>query len=357
MAIENANLRPPFKVKALVFYGRRRYISILQAYLERNLVKNGGILDQVIFVSNTSNPDDLGYLDTLLSRHQEFVKRQVSNPPKSFAAQYENLEDDVFYIKIDDDIVYIRDGTFEELVKSKLEHEWHIVSANVVNHPLLSSLYAHTGIMIPFALEASSKDEPLHDWRPSKLGSVDISKVPAQAVSYDVDPALRDGMIQARCLVGLRARLKALITGWGSDQFNSVTHDSWRAATVAHLSLLSHIEDDNLTIYDRIGPYDFHTHNFQRWSINFIGFFGRDINVFGPIPPNESPERDDDADDDIYLSSKLPLKSNKHCGVAEGALVAHYTFGSQSVGLLSTDILQRYRLLAKEICGQVDPFP
>ena len=35
------------QVGALVFYGRRRYMKLLNMYLERNLAINGGILDEV----------------------------------------------------------------------------------------------------------------------------------------------------------------------------------------------------------------------------------------------------------------------------------------------------------------------
>eukprot|EP00434_Breviolum_minutum_P032689 symbB.v1.2.028908.t1/scaffold3110.1/size63354/1 len=37
------------KIYALVYYGRRSYVDILNAYLERNLRSNGGVLDGVIF--------------------------------------------------------------------------------------------------------------------------------------------------------------------------------------------------------------------------------------------------------------------------------------------------------------------
>ncbi len=35
------------QVGALVFYGRRRYVKLLNMYLERNLATHGGILDEV----------------------------------------------------------------------------------------------------------------------------------------------------------------------------------------------------------------------------------------------------------------------------------------------------------------------
>jgi hypothetical protein len=48
---ETAKQRP--LVKGYVFYGRRRYVQVLNCYLERNLAENGGLLSEVIFVSKT----------------------------------------------------------------------------------------------------------------------------------------------------------------------------------------------------------------------------------------------------------------------------------------------------------------
>ena len=39
-------------VAVAVFWGRERYVSILWRYLERNLRANGGIVDQVILITN-----------------------------------------------------------------------------------------------------------------------------------------------------------------------------------------------------------------------------------------------------------------------------------------------------------------
>lgn len=38
----------PAQVGALVFYGRKRYARILNAYLERNLARDGGVLHEVL---------------------------------------------------------------------------------------------------------------------------------------------------------------------------------------------------------------------------------------------------------------------------------------------------------------------
>ena len=45
------------------FLGRQRFVEVLNRYLQGNLVKNGGILDEIIVVAKTDNDSDLFYLD------------------------------------------------------------------------------------------------------------------------------------------------------------------------------------------------------------------------------------------------------------------------------------------------------
>lgn len=59
MSYEQAHVTvvPGMQVIALVFYGRRRYASILNVYLERNLASNGGILAEVRLTSRVTCTD------------------------------------------------------------------------------------------------------------------------------------------------------------------------------------------------------------------------------------------------------------------------------------------------------------
>ena len=52
-----------------------------------------------------------------------------------FASFYRELEDNRYYIKFDDDIMYIRRGTIEAMLHEKLQKRYWMVSANVINHP------------------------------------------------------------------------------------------------------------------------------------------------------------------------------------------------------------------------------
>ena len=45
-----------------------------------------------------------------------------------------------YYLKIDDDVVWVGDGAIEAMLEEKLRGRFLIVSANVINHSTLSSV-------------------------------------------------------------------------------------------------------------------------------------------------------------------------------------------------------------------------
>ncbi|CAE7615420.1 unnamed protein product, partial [Symbiodinium necroappetens] len=49
-----------------------------------------------------------------------------------------------YYIKIDDDVVYIADGAIAEMIREKRRGRFLFVSANVVNHGILSAVHQET---------------------------------------------------------------------------------------------------------------------------------------------------------------------------------------------------------------------
>ncbi len=59
----------------------------------------------------------------------------------------------------------LQDGAIETVVEEKLRGRYLFVSANVVNHPLLSYVHAHLGALLPFhpaskGLNASNSHKP-----------------------------------------------------------------------------------------------------------------------------------------------------------------------------------------------------
>ena len=76
------------------------------------------------------------------------------------------------HFNIDDDITFISKGTFEALALEKGKDKFFVLSANVVNHPLLSHLHARSTAWHPFVpnsnLDVSSSEE-VTNWRISQL--------------------------------------------------------------------------------------------------------------------------------------------------------------------------------------------
>jgi hypothetical protein len=76
--------------------------------------------------------------------------------------------------------------------------------------------------------------------------------------------------------------------------------ENWAVAAQTHFSFLSHLEKNNLQKY-KFDVFDYH---YQRISINFLGFWGKDIKEAFPFETN---------DDEEYLSVTRPkeLKRRK----------------------------------------------
>lgn len=93
-----------FKIIALIFYGRPSVVAVLDCYLKRNLVSNGGFLDEVHWAINTENQEDLAYLDELVKTTDSYKKIDI--PGFGYNSIWEHaVEPEHLYIKIDDDIV------------------------------------------------------------------------------------------------------------------------------------------------------------------------------------------------------------------------------------------------------------
>lgn len=76
------------------------------------MVNNGGWLDEVLWVANTDNEEDLQYLDEIIASDPERHKKLVIPGDKLWVYTYfkawQHLERGKYYVKIDDDIVCTR---------------------------------------------------------------------------------------------------------------------------------------------------------------------------------------------------------------------------------------------------------
>lgn len=93
-----------FKIVGLIFFGRPPVVAILDCYLKKNLVTNGGWLDEVHFVVNTEREEDIAYLDVLVEGEELYKKIVISRLGYNEVWE-EGVQRGNMYIKIDDDIV------------------------------------------------------------------------------------------------------------------------------------------------------------------------------------------------------------------------------------------------------------
>ncbi|KAL7793700.1 hypothetical protein V8C37DRAFT_377925 [Trichoderma ceciliae] len=334
--------RPPEarKIMGLLFYGRRSTVSILDCYLKRNLVKNGGILDGVIFLERTDNEQDLKFLDKLLASEPDYEKWVIDMSEGGFASSYDLIQDDIMYVKMDDDIVYIEDSAIPSIVTTRAEHpEFFVVSSNVINQPLLSWIHWNLGAIKPYLPELNKaypapRPGSKLNWRPSLLPSW---QGPDDFGVSEWDPpdhqkhrwlpvkGHSDHLLDRTPIV--ETEYDAFGPGW----------KKWQVAAQEHYSLFDNIESNNLRQY-RFSTWDF---QLKRMGIQFICMMGKDINLAKPIA----------ADDEHHLAVFMPEQTGRHAVADGGGVVAHFSFGSQAGDerIEQTDILDRYRAYAEEL--------
>ena len=95
-----------FKIIGLIFFGRPPTIAILDCYLKKNLVTNGGFLDEVHFAVNTDNKADIKYLDRLVKTNKLYKKIPLPDGKLGYREAWKaSVVPEHMYIKIDDDMV------------------------------------------------------------------------------------------------------------------------------------------------------------------------------------------------------------------------------------------------------------
>jgi hypothetical protein len=283
------------KTYALIFYGRKAQATILLRYLEKNLKVNGGILEKIVFNVKTNNKKDLEYLDSILKQNKSYFEKRVLPFNDDFKGVYDNLPDEDIIFKIDDDIVFIAPNTFENMLKEYLMNNLIVLSANVINHPLLSHVHARMMAPIPFY---ENKDN--RTW------------------TKDEDSNTLD---RSEC-------------GFGDYGPFSRWWSNGKCAAIVHESFFVNARNNKLSNYNFL-KWDFHQVGYERWSINFILFKGKYVNQLKRLFPNTE-------NDETAISCDIPKKYDRHSYSLGSALVVHFSYVSQYGYLKDTRLLQKY---------------
>lgn len=359
------------KIVGLVFYGRRDRVEILDCYLKRNLVANGGWLDEVVWAINTEDQMDLAYLDDLVLTSEGYRKLEIQD--KNYLGIWEaSMERGILYVKIDDDVVYIDDDTIPMIVRTKINRpDALFVSAAMINSPELNWIHYRSGAVHPYLPELaktadgdlSTYENPMWrasdlpkwdgsaDWEAAGVSNDDFNKIwqSADESQADTDNAeqkrddAHEFITKHRWLpTGNRSDLwRTPISQAEYDAFGN-GWSSWALAAQQHYSLLQNLEEDKKHLYylnhgfgdDADALWDTTKH---RLSINLLAVMGEDV----------LDHMDGMGDDEEWLSNALPVLLHRRALVHTQALAAHYAFYIQG-DIDRTDILDRYRAYAME---------
>ena len=317
-----------FKIIGLLFFGRRSTVSILDCYLQKNLEKNGGWLDEVHFVVNTEEKADIKWLDKLVKKTKQYKKIEIEavKGKDGYDAIWATCEKQNVYIKIDDDIVFFDEEAIPNLVYSLIKHPEALgVAANLINSPETGWLHYHMGAIHAYLPELSRKKEDLRDpessgpkaWRASALpewsgGEMSFPIGGFAAGKTDESAHLGPDVPGAPPFKGHRW---LPLPGGDNDLWRTPMAESkyeengpnwgiWSLGAQSHYSLLQNLENDELNRYyygNGLDPKREGIWNmaYERYNINLMAIWGKDILDNLPF---------DSFDDELALSVQVPLK-------------------------------------------------
>ncbi|KAI0163951.1 hypothetical protein GGR57DRAFT_271076 [Xylariaceae sp. FL1272] len=354
------------KVVAVIFFGRRRSVDILDCYLRQNAVSNGGYLDEIWFLVNTDVEEDIAWLRELEAQQKEYIVMDMSSCDYNYGCIWEYpVEDDTIYIKIDDDILYIHHDAIPQLVHTRIiEPHPYAVSAQIVNSPVMGLESYHYGAIHPFL-----PDPRRHNWRRASE-TWKISELPLYPPGTN---AALENILEIE--VPYRGHPWLLLTNSTSEPTSSITRTpislwnanqgpdaiawgpgwkSWGVAAQQLYSLLWNLENNEMDRYhfgraidynrrrrrqsDRDpGGEQLYDMQFQRYNLNFLAIWGSDVRLALPI-----------SDDENEITSLIPARLGRPFVVDTRAIVAHHSFYIQKDGIAGTDLMDRFRAFANE---------
>ncbi|KAJ8133473.1 hypothetical protein O1611_g153 [Lasiodiplodia mahajangana] len=377
------------KIIAMVFFGRKRYVDILDCYLQQNLASNGGYLDEVWFMVHTEEEEDIKWLNRHVETNQDY-KIIGQDDCKTNDSKYGCLwkfatEDKTMYIKLDDDIIYIHQDAIPQLVHTRLAvpHAFG-VSAHLVNSPITGMEQFHHNVIYPFVPDPNQK--PNHNasetWRLSELDRYPSNKLRNLTKEEDKEIMFPKIPYRGHPFVLLSEdNFHLLHTSMGRyDQdpggdfiaFSPVWK-SWAMAAQQQYSLLYNLEKNQISRYffgrpatypanakgpnpntivpaparegqPPLGGEQIFDTQFRRYNLNFVAVWGSDIKKHLPMA-------DDDED---AITKSIPKKTGRPFIIDTRAVVGHFSFFTQATEIRQTDLLDRWRAFANEAVCKPD---
>jgi hypothetical protein len=277
-----------YKIVAVTPAGRQRYMSILKKYIN----KNKHILDRWDIWVNTNNPLDLQYIDSLKQSDPDFINLIFSDYPYNYWG-HPNLnispfwdkstDEDTIYIRLDDDVVFIADGTIDNLVEFR------------INNPQYLFIY-------PFIINNIHHSKNLQD---------------------------RELITKEYGLIRTEEEL------FGQGIYDPVGLLNPMFARETHNVFFKHYK--NNTLSELMTPEVITWKYGSQISINCICWFGSFMKTITPLQEGKWP-----VDEENYLTTQAPGNLNMPLCTIPNTLISHFLFGPQRAQGEMEDILQQY---------------
>ena len=129
-----------YKIKIMIFAGRQKTMELLMPQI------NSKYIDEIIIAKNTTDKNDLNYINSLEHKFDKIKyitlpKEKVGHAGWRYLWKYMQDEDTV-YIKLDDDIVYLSEKFFDNLLEFRFNHPEYICCfPMVVNNSYCATLH------------------------------------------------------------------------------------------------------------------------------------------------------------------------------------------------------------------------
>ena len=270
-----------YRIVAVTPAGRRRYMELLVPQILAS-----DIVDRYDIWVNTVDPADVAFFEGLAAKYDRvrLVPQPDRKPPGVEAIggfHRHAIDSDTIYIRFDDDVVWVEPGFFETLLRFRVDHP---------DYFLVMPLIVNNAVCSNL-LQTLGKIKP---WRHIHTNCFD-----------------RIGWAQPEFAVALHRFLLGLIGRGETARLHSGAHE---------IAL-------------------------NRFSINCISFFGRDLASFGGEVAVEEEED---------MAAAIPVRLGRTNCFCTDTVVAHFAFFTQRAWIDRAGILEEYaRILAgrSEIAG------
>lgn len=287
--------------------------------LFKEMIKQQHVVDEYHLWVNTTVQEDLNFINAFAKEHPNFVHLKYGCDPLDPAQmgrahnvkRFYNycVEKDTFYFKIDDDVIFIEEGTFEKVAQDKIDNP-----ETFLTYPMTINNYWCT-----------------HFLRESKV--LDIVGCPTcQMYFHEEFRKQREIMKNTPETMSDNLYEPDPCKYIPMDKFLSpqYTQDSGLAQQLLNLfhaaivkNQLSKLDIPNFTLV-----------NYEPVSIHFVMWAGEDFAKFnGDIKS---------VGDEPWLTLFYPLQNNLTNRIVGNTRVVHYAYYTQRNYLNCTDILKKY---------------